>query len=140
LPPTCWVLPVWLLMLYFAVWRIRNQLAAAATTLVLVAIGAHGLDKNGEVSWSPYYKVVYTPSTRMIDTNDIGHQQIVEIGKEGTAYLLQYLLNRDAGGRTLEEVMIIGAGGGTDVSAALRAGVKRVDAVEIERRLYALGR
>jgi len=140
LPPTVWFLPILLLMLHFAGWRSPNQLAAAATTLVLVAVGAHGLNKNGEVSWSPYYKVVYTPSTRMIDTNDIGHQQIVEIGKEGTAYLLPYLLNRDAGGRPFEDVMIIGAGSGNDVSAALRAGVKHVDAVEIDPRIYEIGR
>src|SRR5256885_15144762 len=36
--------------------------------------------------------------------------------------------------------MIIGAGSGNDVSAALRAGVKRADAVEIDPRIYEIGR
>src|SRR5712691_1267449 len=140
LPPTAWFLPVLLLMLHFAGWRSPNQLAAAVTTLVLVAIGAHGLPKNGEVSWSPYYKVAYTPSSRMIDTNDIGHQQMLEIEKDGPAYLLPYLLNRDAGGRPFEDVMIIGAGSGNDVAAALRTGVGHVDAVEIDPRINEIGR
>jgi SAM-dependent methyltransferase len=140
LPPTVWFLPILLLMLHFAGWRSLNQLAAAATTLALVAIGAHGLNKNSEVSWSPYYKVAYAPLSRDIYTNDIGHQQMVEIGKIGPAYLLPYLLNRDAGGTPFEDVMIIGAGSGNDVAAALRSGVKRVDAVEIDPRIYEIGR
>ena len=50
-----------------------------------------------------------------------------------SAYLLPHLLNRDAGGAPFDEVMIIGAGSGNDVAAALRFGAKRVDAVEIRR-------
>jgi SAM-dependent methyltransferase len=140
LPPTVWFVPIVMLMLHFAGWRSPIQLGAAATTLVLVAIGAHGLTKDAEVSWSPYYKIAYAPSTRSIDTNDIGHQQMVAIAKDGPAYLLPHLLNRDAGGRPFEDVMIIGAGSGNDVAAALRAGAKRVDAVEIDPRINELGR
>ena len=36
--------------------------------------------------------------------------------------------------------MIIGAGSGNDVAAALRAGARHVDAVEIDPRINAIGR
>jgi SAM-dependent methyltransferase len=140
LSPAVWFLPVVLLILYFSGWRAPNQLTAGAATLVLVAIGAHGLTENGEVSWSPYYKVSYLPDDHTISTNDIGHQQMQEIDTQAPAYMVPYLLNRDAGGRPFEEVMIIGAGSGNDVAAALRAGPKHVDAVEIDPRINELGR
>jgi spermidine synthase len=140
LPPTAWFLPIVLLMLYFAGWRRPVQVVAAAAAFTLVGIGSHGLVVHGEVFWSPYYKVAYAPAFRTIATNDIGHQEMVQIGKFGPAYLLPYLLNRDAGGKPFDDVMIIGAGSGNDVAAALRAGVKHVDAVEIDPRINQIGR
>jgi len=139
-PPTVWFVPIVLLILHFAGWRRPVQVAAAAATLALVGIGAHGLTIQGEVFWSPYYKVAYAPAFRAIATNDIGHQQMVRIEKFGPAYLLPYLLNRDAGGTPFQEVMIIGAGSGNDVAAALRAGVGHIDAVEIDPRINEIGR
>src|SRR3989454_8281507 len=140
LPPTVWFAPIVLLILHFAGWRRPVQVVAAAATLALVGIGAHGLIVKGEVSWSPYYKVAYAPEFRAIATNDIGQQQMVQIEKFGPAYLLPYLLNRDAGGTPFQEVMIIGAGSGNDVAAALRAGVGHVDAGGIDPRIHEIGR
>jgi spermidine synthase len=139
-PPTVWFAPIVLLILHFAGWRRPVQVAAAVATLALIGIGAHGLTVQGEVFWSPYYKVAYAPAFQAIATNDIGHQQMVQIEKFGPAYLLPYLLNRDAGGTPFQEVMIIGAGSGNDVAAALRAGVQHVDAVEIDPRINEIGR
>ena len=48
------------------------------------------------------------------------------------ATISPYLMNRDAGGKPFEDVLIIGAGSGNDVAAALAKGVKHVDAVEID--------
>jgi spermidine synthase len=139
LPPTVWFVPIVLLMLHFGGWR-ATQVAAAATMYAFVGIGSHALTVHGELHWSPYYKVAYAPLSRTITTNDIGHQHMVQIQKQGAAYMLPHLLNRDAGGTPFEEVMIIGAGSGNDVAAALRAGVKHVDAVEIDLRINAIGR
>jgi SAM-dependent methyltransferase len=141
LPPTVWFVPILALMLYFAGWRRPVQLAAAAASYALVAVGSHALTAQGtEISWSPYYKVSYAPATQVISTNDIGHQEMLPTGQRGPAYLLPHLLNRDAGGAPFEDVMIIGAGSGNDIAAALRAGAKRIDAVEIDPRINRLGR
>ena len=43
-------------------------------------------------------------------------------------------------GDTFQDVLILGAGSGTDVAAALRHGVKHVDAVEIDPAIIRLGR
>lgn len=141
LPPTAWFLPIVLAMLYFAGWRSPVQLASALIAYALVSVGAHGLTAQGPVNyWSPYYRVSYDPDTRSISTNGIGHQSMLAIGSQGPAYLLPYLLNADSGGAAFNDVMIVGAGSGNDVAAALRAGARRVDAVEIDPRIQSLGR
>jgi SAM-dependent methyltransferase len=58
----------------------------------------------------------------------------------GPAYMLPHLLNRDAGGKPFEDVLIIGAGSGNDVAASLAQGARHIDAVEIDPVIYELGR
>jgi spermidine synthase len=141
LPPPAWYAPIVLLAVYFAGWRRPGQLAAAGATLVLAAVAAHALPSlRAEIRWSPYYKVSYWPASRTIESNNLNHQTMLSIGELGPVYLLPHLLNRDAGGRPFEEVLIIGAGSGNDVAAALRAGAKRIDAVEIDPLIADLGR
>ena len=140
LPPTAWFAPALLLVLYFAGWRRPVQLAAAVATFALVLIASHALLVHGRPAWSPYYKVAYDPALRMISTNDIGHQYIQNVQRNGMSYMLPYLLNRDAGGAPLQDVMIIGAGNGNDVSAALQSGARHIDAVEIDPVIRELGR
>ena len=90
--------------------------------------------------WSPYYKIIYTPQTRRIETNNIGHQTMKPIEEAGPAYSLPHLLNRDSGGKPFDDVLIIGAGSGNDVAAAIAYGAKHVDAVEIDPVIYDIGR
>ena len=54
--------------------------------------------------------------------------------------MLPHLLNRDAGRPPFEDVLIIGAGSGNDVAAALANGAKHVDAVEIDPVINEIGR
>jgi spermidine synthase len=90
--------------------------------------------------WSPYYKIQYSPAPRRIETNNIGHQAMVNLDERAPGYELPHLLNHDAGGRAFEDVLVIGAGSGNDVAAALRNGAKHVDAVEIDPAIYDIGR
>ena len=48
-----------------------------------------------------------------------GHQNMISIDKFQHAYMLPHLLNRAVGRPPFEEAMIIGAGSGNDVAAAL---------------------
>ncbi len=123
----------------------RRLIHALGGLAVLAVIGLadwpfdmHGVPT--KVIWSPYYQVRFKPRYLSIDVNNLGHQGMVTIARSGPAYLLPHLLNREAGGKPFEDVMIIGAGSGNDVAAALANGVRHVDAVEIDPVINELGR
>jgi SAM-dependent methyltransferase len=147
--PLVWFAVVLALWLYFLKRRSLTQLYCGLAALVLICFLSYNVTLRSpyqsdgilkSLIWSPYYKIVYAPQQKIISTNNIGHQTMVKIQEGGPAYSLPYLLNRDAGGRPFENVLIIGAGSGNDVSAALANGAKHVDAVEIDPAIYALGR
>jgi spermidine synthase len=101
-----------------------------------------GLDF-GEHFWSPYYRIDFDRLHRSITVNLIAHQDMVARRNDALpshAYQLPHLLNRDSGGAPYENVLIIGAGSGNDVSRALAWGAKHVDAVEIDPVILRLGK
>jgi SAM-dependent methyltransferase len=88
--------------------------------------------------WSPYYKITVAqegPDT-VIEVNNIFHQSMAPVEQKEYFYQWPYM----AFGDTFDNVLILGAGSGTDVAAALRHGAKRVDAVEIDPAIIRLGR
>ena len=135
LPPVAWGAVVAVL---FLVLTPRRVLVVAAAAVMLVAFATE--QKQG-ISWSPYYKisVVQKGPTYVVSVNGIPHQAITSAARRlrlepiyGTPY------ERRAG-RRLRNVLIVGAGTGTDVAIALAKGARHVDAVEIDPRLYQLG-
>ncbi len=97
----------------------------------------------GEHFWSPYYRIDFDRIHRSITVNLIAHQDMVSRRNDllpSHAYQLPHLLNRDSGRAPFENVLIIGAGSGNDVSRALAWGAKHVDAVEIDPVILRLGR
>ncbi len=127
---------------YFMNGRSVFRFCQFLTLLVVVAVtSGYGIDMGSfTILWSPYYKIIYDTANRGIETNNIGHQQMVQVRETAPGYLLPHLINRDAGGMPFEEVMIVGAGSGNDVEAALIQGAKHVDAVEIDPVLNEIGR
>ena len=122
-----------------------TQLACQVTLLGLIGFASYNESKwtqslGRQFFWSPYYKIEYLPKEGRIITNNISHQRMRQIERSGPAYVLPHLLNRDAGGRPFEEVLIIGAGSGNDVQAALSHGAKQIDAVEIDPVINKIGR
>lgn len=104
--------------------------------------------------WSPYYRVttwndLAQPAMvgpeedrlppRYIFVSGIPHQQMdsVELALDNALYGQVYRWFPD---RTFENVLVIGAGSGTDVALALARGSREVDAVEIDRVMAELGR
>ncbi|HEY8669098.1 MAG TPA: hypothetical protein VIL86_20785, partial [Tepidisphaeraceae bacterium] len=129
-----------LVLLFVTKWS-AVQIFGQLALLFIIAMTAFGQGEKGEVRWSPYYKIRYTPQTREIDTNNISHQQMVDIGPGGPGYALPHLLNRDAGNKPFKEILIIGAGSGNDVAAACRYGDAdtHIDAVEIDPVIQSIG-
>ena len=94
-----------------------------------------------EEYWSPYYRINYSPKSRVIVTNLIGHQNMVSRTEPAPAYAIPYLVNRDAGQQPFRDILIIGAGSGNDLSRALQwaAPDARIDAVEIDPVIQEIG-
>jgi len=119
----------------------RQQLLAAVPLLALcVTLAVESRDP--ELSWSPYYKVRTIPKSFGLDihVNGIPHQALQSTAVRRRAepvYFIPYAQVRD---NPLDDVLIVGAGNGTDVAIALAQGAKHVDAVEIDPRLYEIGK
>lgn len=134
-PPFVWlsiVAVLWLLLLDTRGRLVQGGVLLAVVVLVGVA--------DRPAIWSPYYKIDYHRASGLIDTNNIGHQQMVSMSGTASGYQLPHLLNRDAGRPPFASVLIIGAGSGNDVAAALAYGATHVDAVEIDPAINAIGR
>ncbi len=97
------------------------------------------------VSWSPYYKVVTEkvpakPDMLVIGVNGVPHQLMAPAKwklEQGEAiYRTPYLR---LPGNPLDDVLIIGAGSGSDVAIALSKQARHVDAVDIDPRILQIG-
>ena len=88
--------------------------------------------------WSPYYKITVSQqgADTVVEVNNIFHQSMAPVEQKEYFYQWPYSVFGD----TFEDVLILGAGSGTDVAAALRHGVRHVDAVEIDPAIIRLGR
>ena len=142
LPPWVWILPVFAGLVYFSSHRTRDALILGSV-LVLVA----ATEISSPVQWSPYYRITYVPRPEHGYRLDVDHdfyQDLLNLGPSTDTVAFQsprryydfpYAILPPCG-----RVLIIGAGTGNDVAAALRAQCASVDAVEIDPAIARLGR
>ena len=109
----------------------RPRLALIGTQVLLLGISlamVYGIARHS--LWSPYYKidVRQQDNDTVIDVNSVFHQSMAPLDRKEYFYQWPYTVF----GNTFPEVLILGAGSGTDVAAALRHGAQHVDAVEID--------
>jgi len=152
LPPVVWVLVGFLISLPFFI-RDRMAIAGFALTVACLAI------PQVHTYWSPYYRINLQelapppgwnhPSAFFVDVNHDYHQKMLDLSPEFTkrfpdaepnrsglpTYELPYRIVPNPG-----RVLVVGAGTGNDVAAALRHGAAHVDAVEIDPVILSLGR
>jgi hypothetical protein len=90
-------------------------------------------------TWSPYYRIdQYTAGgVSGIDVNGIPHQAMWPIDKPLDPFYEQ--VYRWFPDRTYDNVLIVGAGSGTDVAVALKHGAGHIDAVEIDPKIQEIG-
>jgi SAM-dependent methyltransferase len=108
------------------------NIALLVVSLALVHVMARGS------LWSPYYRITVRQQAAdtVVDVNNVFHQSMAPLAHKEYFYEWPYT----AFGDTFDDVLILGAGSGTDVAAALRHGARRVDAVEIDPVILRLGR
>ena len=99
------------------------------------------------VSWSPYYKVTTEENYNAdgsinwvnISVNGVPHQLMRDAQlrlREEPQYGLPY---ERSPGNPLTNVLIVGAGSGSDVAIALANGAQHIDAVDIDPRIMQIG-
>jgi len=156
-PPPVWFLLAGAMLVWF-VWPVA-RLRWLSFFVLIFCLGATMLGPGGEskVYWSPYQKLTVTPVREggevtgyQLATNDNWYQQIFNLSPsfvkshsqnfkqepvEWNAYNLPYHFYPDP-----PSVLVLGAGTGNDVAAALRNGAGRVTAVEIDPLILHLGK
>lgn len=119
-------------------WTAVNALALAA---VIVLVFSHGQANRDEI-WSPYYRIdSFRAASGLvhITVDGIPHQALHPLGEEGIEEFYEQVY-RWFPDRTYPEVLIVGAGSGSDAAIALDHGAGHVDAVEIDPKLLEIGK
>jgi hypothetical protein len=118
-------------------WLRLLQVVALASVLVLLTLESFGTG----ITWSPYYKIKTERSAAaggqaFVSVNGVPHQANLH-NDQNPLYNLVYdrLVHK-----RLDNVLVIGAGGGNDVSVALARGARHVDAVEIDPQIQQIGK
>ena len=157
-PPAVWLL-IFAALLVAGLWKIP-RLRWTALALSLICLALLSISKGGPsttIYWSPYQKLSVKPIVDSgeiisyeVSTNDAWYQHILNYSPEflkrhpellsGQAiewdpYNLPYRFSPSP-----SSVLVLGAGTGNDVAAALRNGAQRVTAVEIDPLILKLGR
>ncbi len=130
IPPIGWGIVIVGLFAYL-LWPVRIWQPAVGVAILAVFLGAT-LTPN--TTWSPYYRILFHPEDLAIDVNGIPHQTMENVADSPLYNEPYHLVDRAPG-----NVLVIGAGNGNDVAAALAAGATHVDAVEIDPAIQELG-
>jgi spermidine synthase len=152
LPPLAWTLIGIACLLPFFY---RSKIAV----VILLATAAITFHHDPQTFWSPYYRIdlrPYTPPDGWpqtpayeLEVNHDFHQHILDLSD---AFLSRYRnFEPNASARINYEIpylvkahpsnlLVVGAGTGNDVAAALRHGVDHIDAVEIDPVIIQLGK
>src|SRR5882724_6844190 len=114
----------------------RRWVAAANVALLAGSLAIVHRMEGGSL-WSPYYRITIfqDKADTVVEVNHIFHQSMAPVAQKEYFYQWPYTVFGD----TFDEVLILGAGSGTDVAAALRHGAKHVTAVDIDPVILRLG-
>jgi SAM-dependent methyltransferase len=161
-PPPVWILTVAaLLAATLLASRVRPW---GAVGFVVIGAGAAWLGGRSATSvtiWSPYQKFSVSPYVTAVGTNQLQRGYLIQVN--GTLYQVALDLSdrfvaahpevfvREEMDRNhynvpfnfkpdARRVLIVGAGTGNNVAAALRHGAEQVDCAEIDPQIYALGK
>ena len=96
----------------------RRSIAAVNVVLLAGSLAIVHRMESGSL-WSPYYRITIfqDKADTVVEVNHIFHQSMAPVAQKEYFYQWPYTVFGD----TFDEVLILGAGSGTDVAAALRS-------------------
>ena len=135
-PPSVWFAVAFAAALPFVLGEGRSWIRAGNLVLLLLSLFVVHRMERGSL-WSPYYRITLFQdgADTVVEVNNIFHQSMAPVGQKEYFYQWPYAVFGDS----FDDVLILGAGTGTDISAALRHGAKHVDAVEIDPVILRIG-
>jgi SAM-dependent methyltransferase len=134
MPPVAWFVPAVLCCALFASDPFeRRQILAISTALLLVFLPDDSPERRD--IWSSYQKLTLVRGDHVV-VNNTGYQTMdVQQNAVVDRISMPYFVRSPPG-----DVLVVGAGTGNDVAAALVAGARSVVAVEIDPAIFDLGR
>ncbi len=144
LPPVTWFGVLAVLFFALSLRHPLNGRTIANAGLMVVAVVAViiGSARSGD-EWSPYYRITVKEEAgadATISVNGIPHQVLHQVQAEESSREPFYeQVYRWFPQRMFGSALIVGAGSGTDVAYGLAHGIGRIDAVEIDPRILAIG-
>jgi hypothetical protein len=120
---------------------VRTWSLPAAAALIAVVFLVNSYVSSSTDVYSPYYRITtYTDGVGQtrLNVNGIPHQTLHPVNAGGREPFYDQVYKWFPG-RTFPNVLIVGAGSGTDVALALAHGAGHVDAVEIDPRIAQIG-
>jgi hypothetical protein len=141
-PPAAWFVVIGLLLALMALGRGVSAWSVVGGIAMLATVYGGTLSPPGvEQSWSPYYRIdVFTGDNGLtgLSVNGIPHQSLYRTDDpvKNDFYDQVY---RWFPGRTFNNVLVVGAGTGTDTAIALQRGAGAIDAVEIDPVIQRIG-
>jgi SAM-dependent methyltransferase len=147
-PPTVWILVLAAALLPL-LGRSASLLVSAASVCGLVALLSLSLQPKALDLYSPYQILTLhygDDGPTSLSVNNAYFQRLLDLRPQAVGrspllaswaayYAIPYRIKP-----TPAEVLVVGAGAGNDVAAALRNGARHVDAVEIDPAVLAIGR
>jgi spermidine synthase len=152
-PPWVWLMVGFLLLTPFFLSHYRSVVIFA---LLVVAVAV----SQPKAMWSPYYRITVQefpvpqgwsrPSGYALSVDNDYFQRVLDLSRDfvrrnpdaepNRSALAHYELPYRLLPHPPKDVLVVGAGTGNDVAAALRNGVEHIDAVEIDPLILQLGR
>jgi len=147
-PPALWFVAAFVLIMASQPFSWRST--AVACALLALTLLSLRPEHGKSVYWSPYQKLSVTElgdRQYQIDVNNEGYMSIANLTPEFLAKNPQLAsVYQDSSydspfrfAKNTKRVLVVGAGAGNDVAAALRHGASHVDAVEIDPLISNLG-
>jgi len=146
-----------IIILLFFIPRKKSDMLLACSASILILLITGMLNFPSPIIWSPYQKLIIYPNMYLdiqngwaINVNNTGYMSLLDLSED---FVKRYPGRYDITERRYniyelpyqfidkkDAALILGAGAGNDAAGALRSGVKKIDAVEIDPGIYKLGR